>query len=629
GKRTDLMGLLLLISPPGYGKTTLMEYIANRLGVTFAKINGPAIGHAVTSLDPEEAPNAGAREELKKLNLSLEMGNNLMIYVDDIQHCNPEFLQKFISLCDAQRKIEGVYNGVSRTYDLRGKKIAVVMAGNPYTESGEKFQIPDMLANRADVYNLGDMMGAGEEAFKLSYIENSLTSNPILNKLITRSRKDVYLLIDAARTGDRENLDLEGNYSSEEVNEFIAVLTKLLRVRDVVLDVNMAYIRSAAQAEEYRSEPSFKLQGSYRNMNRIAEKVLPVMNDAELEHLILQNYENDSQTLTTGAEANMLKFKELVGHLHGEEEKRWLEIKSLYAKNRLVKSDDTAGQVVLQLNELGEGLGGIRDVISKGFEKQDQPQPVDVPAPVDQPEMPAMETEEIMEGVSQGFNSIKESIDSGFDRLGKNLETFTIPVPVPAPAPPAPATSVPNKEMIEVLTNLRETVASVKQQSEESRLARDLDVTVKTFNIVTPGMAARLNSKAQPLLSGPVDFENRYRLLNVSVASAGEDRILLLTLECLKTTLPEADEKFSVTLLKKGEKLWTSSPEFRGDGSVYREGEIISGRIKLSRLQSPHADHLGIRFISLGEDDQWQGMLVLGDHPTDLSQTRLLIPVVK
>ena len=32
-KRTDRMGLLLLISPPGYGKTTLMEYIANRLGI--------------------------------------------------------------------------------------------------------------------------------------------------------------------------------------------------------------------------------------------------------------------------------------------------------------------------------------------------------------------------------------------------------------------------------------------------------------------------------------------------------------------------------------------------------------------------------------------------------------------
>ena len=44
-KRTDRMGLLLLISPPGYGKTTLMEYVANRLGLVFMKINGPAIGH--------------------------------------------------------------------------------------------------------------------------------------------------------------------------------------------------------------------------------------------------------------------------------------------------------------------------------------------------------------------------------------------------------------------------------------------------------------------------------------------------------------------------------------------------------------------------------------------------------
>ena len=32
-KRTDRMGLLLLISPPGYGKTTFMEYVANRLGI--------------------------------------------------------------------------------------------------------------------------------------------------------------------------------------------------------------------------------------------------------------------------------------------------------------------------------------------------------------------------------------------------------------------------------------------------------------------------------------------------------------------------------------------------------------------------------------------------------------------
>ncbi|SPZ04114.1 Uncharacterised protein [Proteus mirabilis] len=72
------------------------------------KINGPALGHNVLSLDPEQAPNATAKQELEKLNLALEMGNNVMLYVDDIQHTHPEFLQKFISLCDGTRRIEGV-----------------------------------------------------------------------------------------------------------------------------------------------------------------------------------------------------------------------------------------------------------------------------------------------------------------------------------------------------------------------------------------------------------------------------------------------------------------------------------------------------------------------------------------
>lgn len=125
GRRTDRMGMLLLVSPPGYGKTTLMEYISNRLGLVFMKINCPAIGHDVTSVDPEAATNSAAREELKKLNLAFEMGNNVMLYLDDIQHSSAEFLQKFISLADGTRKIEGVYNGKPKTYDLRGKKNSV------------------------------------------------------------------------------------------------------------------------------------------------------------------------------------------------------------------------------------------------------------------------------------------------------------------------------------------------------------------------------------------------------------------------------------------------------------------------------------------------------------------------
>jgi SpoVK/Ycf46/Vps4 family AAA+-type ATPase len=369
-KRTDRMGLLLLISPPGYGKTTLMEYIANRLGLVFMKINGPAIGHQVTSLDPAEAPNAAAKEEVERLNLALEMGDNVMLYLDDIQHTHPEFLQKFISLCDATRKIEGVSNGRTRTYDLRGRRVSVVMAGNPYTESGERFQIPDMLSNRADVYNLGEIIGESADAFEMSYLENCLTSNSTLAPLSNASPEDARAIITAAGRDTMEDIDLESNLSVDQVRDMYEVMRKLLRVRDVVLRVNRAYIRSAAQADAYRTEPSFKLQGSYRNMNRIAEKVASVMNDQELQALIVSNYEQDAQTLTTDNEANVLKFKELMGILTPDEKERWESIKYAFVESVRMQgldSEDQAGQLMRQLGAMRDGLESIRQVIARAI----------------------------------------------------------------------------------------------------------------------------------------------------------------------------------------------------------------------------------------------------------------------
>ncbi len=371
--RTDRMGLLLLISPPGYGKTTLMEYLANRLGLIFVKINGPAIGHDVTSLAPEDAPSMAARKELNKLNLSLEMGDNIMLYLDDIQHCNPEFLQKFISLCDAQRKIEGVYNGVGRTYDLRGKRFCIVMAGNPYTESGAKFRIPDMLANRADIYNLGDIIGETEDAFKMSYIENALTSNPSLNKLAGKSIQDVYTFIKIATTGTREGAEFERQYDAEDMNEYLSVLKKLLQIRDVILKVNQAYIRSAAMSDDYRTEPAFKLQGSYRDMNKLAEKVAPIMNEEELRQLILDHYESEAQTLTADAEANLLKLKEMLGWIAEEESARWAEIKKTFNKNKVFKGidgQDPMSKVIAQMNAFTDGVEGIREVLERNARKE-------------------------------------------------------------------------------------------------------------------------------------------------------------------------------------------------------------------------------------------------------------------
>ena len=204
-------------------------------------------------------------------------------------------------------------------------------------------------------------------------MENCLTSNPALNLLATRSQKDVNALIKVAETGDRESLELEGNYSTEEINEAVEVLKKIFKVRDVVLKVNLAYIKSAAQEDAYRTEPSFKLQGSYRNMNKIVEKVLPVLNDEELDNLLFSHYENESQTLTSGAEANLLKFKELIGKMNEEEKARWQAIKKTFVKKQKmmgIETGDRVGQVVAQLDAFGDGLGSIKEALEKGLEQQ-------------------------------------------------------------------------------------------------------------------------------------------------------------------------------------------------------------------------------------------------------------------
>jgi hypothetical protein len=231
-----------------------------------------------------------------------------------------------------------------------------------------------MLSNRADVYNLGEIIGDSAEAFEISYLENALTSNPTLAPLSTCPPEDARAIIQAAMRDSIEGIELESKLSLDQIREMFEVMRKLLRVRDVVLKVNRAYIRSAAQADAYRTEPPFKLQGSYRNMNRMAEKVAAVMNESELQSLIVSAYEQDAQTLTTDNEANVLKFKELIGILSAEEKERWDAIKYAYLESVRMSgldSDDQAGQLMRQLASMRDGLESIRQVISKAVSVTD------------------------------------------------------------------------------------------------------------------------------------------------------------------------------------------------------------------------------------------------------------------
>lgn len=511
-KRTDQMGLLLLISPPGYGKTTLMEYIANRLGLIFVKVNGPALGHNVTSIDPSEAPNATARQEVEKINFALEMANNVLLYLDDIQHTHPELLQKFISLCDAQRRIEGVWKDETKTYDLKGKRFAICMAGNPYTEAGEKFQIPDMLANRADTYNLGDILEGKGDVFALSYLENSLTSNPVLAPLTTREPKDVYLLIRMAQGEEVQADQLSHGYSQVELEEILDIFRKLLRVQQVLLSVNQQYIYSAAQDDAFRTEPRFQLQGSYRNMNKLTEKIVAVMNDEELESLIDDHYIGEAQTLTTGAEHNMLKLKELRGTLKGEEAERWEEIKRGFARRQVMGDSDEdpavrmVGQMALLSDRLqdigrsitsateetpdfGEGLGtalvpyleklhGNLGALSKIAQIQTQAAQNAANA-----QAPANGGTQAAAQDGPGMEVFAEQLATGFDRMAERLgEVLTKMPSAPAAVPQAaaqatagPPAAAPPSDLGPFLGKLTETMQALAEAPRGAEVVQSLD----------------------------------------------------------------------------------------------------------------------------------------------------------
>ena len=278
----------------------------------------------------------------------------------------PEFLQKFISLCDGSRRVDGVWNGESKTYDMRGKKFAVVMAGNPYTESGEAFTIPDMLANRADIYNLGDTLSGREHEFSLSFIENSLTSNSYIAPLATRDMDDLYQLVKMADGEPVATTELTHGYSQAEVNEIVAVIQRIRKIQQTVLKANEQYIASAAQDDKYRTEPPFKLQGSYRNMNKMAEKVVPVMTEEEVEQLIADHYRGEAQTLTVGAEENLLKLAELRGNQTPEQAQRWQQIKDDFVRHQnLGDSDNPVAAIASQVSLLQKGLAQIGDALKK------------------------------------------------------------------------------------------------------------------------------------------------------------------------------------------------------------------------------------------------------------------------
>ncbi|MES1187377.1 MAG: PilZ domain-containing protein, partial [Myxococcales bacterium] len=191
----------------------------------------------------------------------------------------------------------------------------------------------------------------------------------VLAPLAGRDAQDTYKLIAIARGEEIPLSDLSYGYGAAEVQEISEVFKRLFKVQSVLLRVNQEYIASASQDDRYRTEPPFKLQGSYRNMAKLTEKVVSAMNDVELERLIDDHYASESQTLTKGAEQNLLKLADMRGRLTPEQSARWLEIKDAFGRvQRMGGSDaDPVARVTGTLSGLDLQLKGIREALVGGI----------------------------------------------------------------------------------------------------------------------------------------------------------------------------------------------------------------------------------------------------------------------
>jgi hypothetical protein len=160
--------------------------------------------------------------------------------------------------------------------------------------------------------------------------------------------------------------ELSHGYAGVELEEILQVMRHLFLAQTTLLKVNQEYIRSAAQADAFRTEPPFKLQGSYRNMNKIAEKVVSAMTTDEVENLVGDHYQGESQTLTTAAEQNLLKLAELRGRMTPAQQARWTEIKHEFVRQRRMGGgdDDPVTRLVGTLSGLGAELGAIKSALT-------------------------------------------------------------------------------------------------------------------------------------------------------------------------------------------------------------------------------------------------------------------------
>jgi hypothetical protein len=131
---------------------------------------------------PRRGPNATARQEVEKINLALEMGNNVMLYLDDIQHTTPSCCRSSSRSATAAR-IEGVWNGRTAPTTCAARSSAWSWRATPTPRPARSSASPTCSPTAPTPTTSATSSSGRDELFALSYVENALTSNAVLAPL--------------------------------------------------------------------------------------------------------------------------------------------------------------------------------------------------------------------------------------------------------------------------------------------------------------------------------------------------------------------------------------------------------------------------------------------------------------
>ena len=96
-------------------------------------------------------------------------------------------------------------------------------------------------------------------------------------------------------------------------------------------------------------------------MGKLAAKITALMRDDELDALLRDHYRGEAQTLTSGAEENLLKLAHLLGSPTPEESERWRTICDGFVRGRKLGGEGSDGHTRIAASLL-DVAGAVKDL---------------------------------------------------------------------------------------------------------------------------------------------------------------------------------------------------------------------------------------------------------------------------